>query len=139
MSNRFIGSRQTTVAREIELTGTGVHSGAPASVILHPAEADAGLRFLVTNRGRVISDIEARVDNVKNLTLCTVIGDNAGNTVSTVEHLLAALRGLSYGHRTADPLPGRRSVRDFPDSREQCRVRIGLHCPLFDGSAPARA
>jgi UDP-3-O-[3-hydroxymyristoyl] N-acetylglucosamine deacetylase len=95
MSNRFIGSRQTTVAREIELTGTGVHSGAPASVILHPAEADAGLRFLVTNRGRVISDIEARVDNVKNLTLCTVIGDNAGNTVSTVEHLLAALRGLS--------------------------------------------
>ena len=95
MSNRFIGSRQTTVAREIELTGTGVHSVAPASVILHPAEADSGLRFLVTNRGRVISDIEARVDNVKNLTLCTVIGDEEGNTVSTVEHLLAALRGLS--------------------------------------------
>ncbi len=95
MSNRFIGSRQTTVAREIELTGTGVHSGAPASVILHPAEADAGLRFLVTKRGRVVSDIEANVHNVKNLTLCTVIGDEEGNTVSTVEHLLAALRGLS--------------------------------------------
>ena len=95
MSNRFIGSRQTTVAREIELTGTGVHSGAPASVILHPAEADAGLRFLVTKRGRVVSDIEANVRNVKNLTLCTVIGDDEGNTVGTVEHLLAALRGLS--------------------------------------------
>lgn len=95
MSNRFIGSRQTTVAREIELTGTGVHSGAPASVILHPAEADAGLRFLVTKRGRVVSDIEANVRNVKNLTLCTVIGDDDGNTVGTVEHLLAALRGLS--------------------------------------------
>ncbi|CFX63430.1 UDP-3-O-acyl N-acetylglucosamine deacetylase [Candidatus Filomicrobium marinum] len=95
MSNRFIGARQTTIAREIELTGTGVHSGAPVSVSLHPAEADTGLRFLVTKRGRVIADIPASVQQVKNLTLCTVIGDDHGNTVSTVEHLLAALRGLS--------------------------------------------
>jgi UDP-3-O-[3-hydroxymyristoyl] N-acetylglucosamine deacetylase len=43
----------------------------------------------------VISDIPAHVANVKNLTLCTVIGDEAGVTVGTVEHLLAALRGLS--------------------------------------------
>ena len=95
MSNRFIGARQTTISREIELTGTGVHSGAPVSVTLHPAEADTGLRFLVTKRGRLIADIPARYDRVKNLTLCTVIGDEDGNTVSTVEHLLAALRGLS--------------------------------------------
>ncbi len=95
MSNRFIGARQTTVAREIELTGTGVHSGAPVSVTLHPAEAGTGLRFLITKRGRVVSDIPASYKNVKNLTLCTVIGDDEGNTVGTVEHLLAALRGLS--------------------------------------------
>ena len=95
MSNRFIGARQTTLAREIQLTGTGVHSGAPVSLTLHPAEADTGLRFLVTKRGRVISEIAAHVANVKNLTLCTVIGDEAGTTVGTVEHLLAALRGLS--------------------------------------------
>jgi len=95
MSNRFIGARQTTLAREIQLIGTGVHSGAPVSLTLHPAEADTGLRFLVTKRGRVISEIAAHVANVKNLTLCTVIGDDAGTTVGTVEHLLAALRGLS--------------------------------------------
>ncbi|MBY0559695.1 UDP-3-O-acyl-N-acetylglucosamine deacetylase [Hyphomicrobium sp.] len=95
MSNRFIGARQTTLAREIQLTGTGVHSGAPVSLTLHPAEADTGLRFLVTKRGKVISEIAAHVANVKNLTLCTVIGDGAGTTVGTVEHLLAALRGLS--------------------------------------------
>lgn len=95
MSDRFIGARQTTVAREIELTGTGVHSGAPVSVRLHPAEADTGLRFYVTRHNRIIADIPAAVDNVKNLTLCTVLGDEAGTTVSTVEHLLAALRGLS--------------------------------------------
>jgi UDP-3-O-[3-hydroxymyristoyl] N-acetylglucosamine deacetylase len=95
MSNRFIGARQTTIAREIELTGTGVHSGAPVALILHPAEADTGYKFVVTKRGRLIAEIDAHVDNVKNLTLCTVIGNDDGVTISTVEHLLAALRGLS--------------------------------------------
>ncbi|MBX9927102.1 MAG: UDP-3-O-acyl-N-acetylglucosamine deacetylase [Hyphomicrobiaceae bacterium] len=95
MAHRFIGSRQTTIAREIELTGTGVHSGAPVSLVLHPAEADTGYRFIVTRRGRVLADIPAHVDNVKSLTLCTVLGNDEGVTVGTVEHLLAALRGLS--------------------------------------------
>ncbi len=65
------------------------------SVILHPAEADTGLRFCVSKRGRVTAEIPAKVCNVKNLTLCTVIGNDEGVTVGTVEHLLAALRGLS--------------------------------------------
>jgi len=95
MSKRFIGARQTTIAHEIELSGTGVHSGAPVSLVLHPAEADTGLRFLVSKRNRIISEIPADVRFVKNLTLCTVIGDDAGVSVATVEHLLAALRGLA--------------------------------------------
>ena len=90
MSNRFIGARQTTIACEIELKGTGVHSGAPVSVTLHPSDVDTGLLFVATKRGRIVSEIPAHVSNVKNLTLCTVIGDEAGFTVSTVEHLLAA-------------------------------------------------
>lgn len=95
MSKRFIGARQTTLAREIELSGTGVHSGAPVSMTLHPADADTGYRFLVSKRGRIVADIPATVSQVKNLTLCTVIGDENGTTVGTVEHLLAALRGLA--------------------------------------------
>jgi UDP-3-O-[3-hydroxymyristoyl] N-acetylglucosamine deacetylase len=115
MSNRFIGARQTTIAREIELQGTGVHSGAPVSVILHPAEADTGLRFVVTKRGRVTADIPAKVSNVKNLTLCTVIGNDRGVTVGTIEHLLSALRGLSV---------------------DNCIIEIdGKEVPIMDGSA----
>ena len=95
MSKRFIGARQTTIARECVLSGVGVHSGAPVSLVLHPAEADTGYRFLVSKRGRVISEIPADVQYVKNLTLCTVIGDDNGVSVGTVEHLLAALRGLA--------------------------------------------
>jgi len=115
MPKRFIESRQTTLAREIELRGTGVHSGAPVSLILHPAEADTGLRFLVSKRGRITSEIVASVDNVKNLTLCTVIGDDTGVTVGTVEHLLAALRGLDV---------------------DNCYIEIdSKEVPIMDGSA----
>jgi UDP-3-O-[3-hydroxymyristoyl] N-acetylglucosamine deacetylase len=117
MSKRFVGSRQTTVGREIELNGVGVHSGAPVSMILHPAEPDTGYRFLITKRGRIVADIPAHVDHVKNLTLCTVLGDESGTTVGTVEHLLSALRGLSIDNCYIEL-----------DSRE---------VPIMDGSAAA--
>ena len=115
MSKRFIGARQTTVAREIELKGTGVHSGAPVSLVLHPAEANTGLRFIVSKRGRIVAEIPADVRFVKNLTLCTVIGDDTGASVSTVEHLLAALRGLGV---------------------DNCYIEVdSKEVPIMDGSA----
>lgn len=115
MSKRFIGARQTTLARAVEVRGTGVHSGAPASVTLQPAPADTGLKFLVSKRGRIVSEISADVHAVKNLTLCTVIGDDRGVTVGTVEHLLSALRGLSI---------------------DNCFIEIdSREVPIMDGSA----
>lgn len=117
MSKRFIGARQTTLARAVEVKGTGVHSGAPASVVLQPAPADTGLKFLVSKRGRIVSEINADVQAVKNLTLCTVIGDDRGVTVGTVEHLLSALRGLSV---------------------DNCFIEIdSREVPIMDGSAAA--
>jgi len=128
MSNRFIGARQTTIAREIELTGTGVHSGAPVSVILHPAEADTGYKFIVTKRGRLTAEIDAHVDNVKNLTLCTVIGNDEGITVSTVEHLLAALRGLSIDNCYIEVDSKELPIMDgssapFVDAIDECGIK----------------
>jgi len=90
----FIGAKQTTISREIILTGTGVHSGSPVSIILHPADADTGIRFLITKGNEVKAEIPADVHMVSNVTLCTVLSDENGASVSTVEHLLAALRGL---------------------------------------------
>jgi UDP-3-O-[3-hydroxymyristoyl] N-acetylglucosamine deacetylase len=115
MSKRFIGARQTTIAREVELHGKGVHSGAPVAVVLHPAGIDTGLKFLVSKRGRIIAEIPADVRFVKNLTLCTVLGDDTGVSVGTVEHLLAALRGLSI---------------------DNCYIEIdSKEVPIMDGSA----
>src|ERR1700741_828465 len=117
MSKRFIGSRQTTIGREIELSGTGVHSGANVSMVLHPAEADVGYRFLVSKRGRIIAEIPAHIDFVKNLTLCTVLGDESGVTIGTVEHLLAAWRGLSI---------------------DNCYIEVDAReVPIMDGSSTA--
>ncbi|MEO1608692.1 MAG: UDP-3-O-acyl-N-acetylglucosamine deacetylase [Pseudomonadota bacterium] len=115
MPKAFVGARQTTLAREIELTGVGVHSGAPVNLVLHPAEPGTGIIFAVTKHDRIISEIAAKVENVKNLTLCTVIGDDAGTTVGTVEHLLAALRGLAV---------------------DNCYIEIdGKEVPIMDGSS----
>jgi len=117
MSKRFVGSRQTTLGREIELAGIGVHSGARVSMRLHPAEADTGYRFLVSKRGRIVAEIPGHVDHVKNLTLCTVLGDDSGVTIGTVEHLLAALRGLSI---------------------DNCYIEVDAReVPIMDGSAAA--
>lgn len=90
----FVGARQTTLAAEVVLTGTGVHSGAPASICLMPAEADTGLRFLLPGQCDDGVEIPSDYSAVSNVTLCTVLSDGNGCSVATVEHLLAALRGL---------------------------------------------
>lgn len=91
---RFVGALQTTLASEIVLTGTGVHTGAPASITLSPTEAGTGLRFILPNGDDSI-EIPASYRAISNVTLCTVLSDGNGGAVATVEHLLAALRGLS--------------------------------------------
>ncbi|HRK25617.1 MAG TPA: UDP-3-O-acyl-N-acetylglucosamine deacetylase [Beijerinckiaceae bacterium] len=87
--------KQTTLGDRVVVDGVGVHSGRPARVILHPADANTGYLFLRTGlaggRERLIS---ARFGSVKQTELCTIIGSDCGATVSTVEHCLAALAGL---------------------------------------------
>jgi UDP-3-O-[3-hydroxymyristoyl] N-acetylglucosamine deacetylase len=86
---------QTTLRRRATIGGVGVHSAAPAQVVLHPAEPDSGVAFLRTGLplGREIR-LKARRANVTHTALCTILGDASGASVSTVEHLLAALSGL---------------------------------------------
>jgi UDP-3-O-[3-hydroxymyristoyl] N-acetylglucosamine deacetylase len=86
---------QTTLRHRVGVQGFGVHSAAPAQVVLHPAHVDTGVVFLRTGlpggRERLL---EAKRANVTQTALCTTIGDAAGASISTVEHLLAALSGL---------------------------------------------
>ncbi len=86
---------QTTLRRRVSIGGVGVHSAAPAQLVLHPAGPDTGVTFLRTGLpdGRE-QLLKARRSNVTHTALCTIIGDASGTSVSTVEHLLAALSGL---------------------------------------------
>ena len=43
------GLRQKTLKRAIPCRGVGLHSGATVSMLLRPAEADSGIRFLRTD------------------------------------------------------------------------------------------
>ncbi|HWI41098.1 MAG TPA: UDP-3-O-acyl-N-acetylglucosamine deacetylase [Verrucomicrobiae bacterium] len=84
---------QSTLKNKIDFTGIGLHSGAPVSMTLRPAEAGTGIVFHRVDLSPPVS-IEAVARNVVNTRLSTTIGRN-GATVSTIEHLMAAL--ASFG------------------------------------------
>src|SRR5690606_13262741 len=69
-------------------------SGVPASLTIHPAEADAGIRFLRAVPGGAEREIRAEVSAVAAAGFATVLGDESGAAVATVEHVMAALYGL---------------------------------------------
>jgi len=86
---------QKTLADRVEILGAGVHSAAPARIVIHPADADHGIVFL---RAGTIDGADCMIDanwrNIRQTALCTVIGDRTGTTIATIEHLMAALSGL---------------------------------------------
>ncbi len=87
--------KQTTLADRVSLEGIGVHSGAPVKITLHPAESHSGVAFLRTGLpGGGERLIRARREAVGATELCTVIGEPSGASVSTIEHLMAALWGM---------------------------------------------
>ena len=87
---------QTTLAGVVTLSGTGVHTGRPVRVTLKPADVDTGIRFrrVDLSNGTRSTVVKVEHRNVKTMQLCTVLGNEDGVTVMTVEHLLAALAGL---------------------------------------------
>lgn len=87
---------QHTLKTVISCAGTGLHSGRPVTVTLHPAPAGQGIVFHRTDLG---VSIPARFDRVVDTRLCTVLGlDDA--RVGTVEHLMAALAGAGVDNAT---------------------------------------
>ena len=82
--------QQHTLAAAVCLSGIGVHSGAKAEMIIAPAPVNHGIIFV---RSDVDQMIAADFKNVSATQFCTVL--KSGDTeISTVEHVLAALRGL---------------------------------------------
>ena len=81
--------RQWTVAKDITLEGTGVHSGEAATLTFRPADAGSGIRFRRTDLPGE-PQIPASLDYVVKTDLGTTLGQGEAH-VLTVEHVLAAL------------------------------------------------
>ncbi len=84
---------QTTVAGDVRFTGVGLHSGEPVSMVVRPAPADSGIRFIVAPEGGDPVTISATADKVAATAYATSlkVGDVA---LQLVEHVLSALAGM---------------------------------------------
>ncbi|MFD1883036.1 UDP-3-O-acyl-N-acetylglucosamine deacetylase [Paracoccus pacificus] len=92
---------QATIGQAVVFTGVGLHSGKPARLTVRPAEADHGITFRRTDlTGNNV--IPARWDNVLPTPLCTMLDNGQGATVSTVEHVMAALAGCGIHNALID-------------------------------------
>ncbi len=83
--------KQTTLGSAVETHGNGLHTGVPVHVRLLPAPPDTGYVFRRTDLGGF--EIPATVESVANCGYATTLM-RTGVMLSTVEHLLSALRGL---------------------------------------------
>ncbi len=85
------GAFQHTVRAPAVFAGVGVHTGAYTRVSVRPAAADEGIVFVRTDITDLDNRVPASAEAVCKTQLGTVIGNAAGVTVATIEHLMAAL------------------------------------------------
>ena len=93
---------QTTIKSAAGFAGIGLHSGRPARITIHPASAEYGIWFRRTDLSGIDNMVPARWDAVDPARLCTRLINGAGVTVSTVEHLMAALAGCGIYNALID-------------------------------------
>src|ERR1044071_5511914 len=84
--------KQTTLASSISTKGIGLHTAVPVTLSLSPAPPDTGYVFRRTDLGGF--EIPATVESVAHCSYATTLM-RTGVMLSTVEHLLAALRGCN--------------------------------------------
>jgi UDP-3-O-[3-hydroxymyristoyl] N-acetylglucosamine deacetylase len=93
---------QQTLKNVISITGIGLHSGQDISLSVRPAQVDNGIVFVRTDVNGKDNLIPALWDHVVDTQLCTVIGNEDGITVGTIEHLMAALRGCGIDNAVVE-------------------------------------
>ncbi|NRA64320.1 MAG: UDP-3-O-[3-hydroxymyristoyl] N-acetylglucosamine deacetylase [Pseudobacteriovorax sp.] len=83
---------QKTLSKSVKISGKGLHSGRIVNLNIHPAKVNSGISFL---RSDVESAqiVRALATEISSTLLSTTIGQ-AESSISTVEHLMAALAGL---------------------------------------------
>src|SRR2546421_10871297 len=109
-------AKQTTLASSVEASGLGLHTAVPVTVRLMPAPPETGYVFRGCDLGGF--EIPATVESVAHCSYATTLM-RTGVMLSTVEHLLAALRGCGIDNAYIED--------------------DNLEVPIMDGSAEAFA
>ena len=105
-------NRQKTLSKPIETGGTGLHTGVSVNLKLRPAPENTGYVFVRTDLDDF--EIPASVEYISHCSYATTLM-RRGVMLSTVEHLLAALRGAGI---------------------DNCFVEIdNIEMPIMDGSS----
>ncbi len=106
---------QTTVQSTVRFTGVGLHTGLPVEMSICPAPVDHGIVFERSDIRLGNARIPALFDFAEQSPLCTKIVNQSGVSVSTIEHVMAALAGCGV---------------------HNALIRIdGPEVPVMDGSA----
>jgi UDP-3-O-[3-hydroxymyristoyl] N-acetylglucosamine deacetylase/3-hydroxyacyl-[acyl-carrier-protein] dehydratase len=102
-----------TIEGTTSYRGVGLHSGEISTITFKPAEKDEGIVFIRTDlKGN--PEIPADIDHVIDISRGTTIGINNAS-VATIEHVLAAIKGLNI---------------------DNIRIEVnGPEVPVADGSA----
>jgi UDP-3-O-[3-hydroxymyristoyl] N-acetylglucosamine deacetylase len=106
---------QHTLAAPAVIAGVGVHTGERVRLSVRPAGPDTGIVFVRTDIRDRDNRVPATGGAVVDTRLETVIGNAAGVTVATIEHLMASLAALGVDNAIVE--------LDGPET------------PIMDGSA----
>ncbi len=105
---------QHTVAAEVSCVGVSLHSGDMVNMVIRPSQPHSGIVFVRTDVA-ANAVVPATYDAVVETTLGTTIANKYGVSVSTVEHLMAALWGAGI---------------------DNARIELnGPEVPIMDGSS----
>jgi len=93
-----MNSFQTTIKKEVSLTGVGLHTGKNVTLKFAPAEANSGYKF-IRNDLEGYPEVEADIQWVTDTQRGTNLEKN-GVKINTSEHVLSALVGLQIDNCT---------------------------------------
>lgn len=106
---------QHTVAAEVSCVGVSLHSGDMVNMVIRPSQPHSGISFVRKDMDPAHNIVHATYDSVMETTLGTTIANKHGVTVSTIEHIMAALWGAGI---------------------DNARVELdGPEVPIMDGSS----
>lgn len=95
-----MNAKQRTIKSELTISGVGLHTGKFVTLTIKPAAENHWFKFRrIDLEGQPIISVDA--DNVTDTSRGTTIAENGGS-VSTIEHLMAALIGLQIDNVLID-------------------------------------